>query len=119
MAMSKEAVKDKMKDQNVVVLNILSESDFLKLHITGSENLPSEGNADFAGAVDEKYGKGNFFITYGAGFNSVYGSNAAKALQEKGFKAADYAGGIQEWSQAGFPTEGTEAKVDAPVVAAK
>jgi len=112
--MSKEAVKDKMKDMNVVVLNVLPESDFAKLHIKGSENLPMGQNAaDFVQAVEKKYGKDKFFITYCAGLTCDAGPKAAKALQEKGFKANDYAGGMEEWAKAEFPTEGTESKVPA------
>ena len=35
--------------------------------------------------------------------------DAAKALLAVGFKAEDYPGGIQEWSEAGYPVEGTMA----------
>ena len=117
MSMTKEAVRDKMKESNVVVLNVLPENDYAKLHIKGSENLPLGLNTDdFTQAVEKKYGKDKFFITYCAGISCNAGPNAAKALQKKGLKANDYPGGIQEWSQAGFETEGSEAKV--PVVAA-
>jgi rhodanese-related sulfurtransferase len=111
MSMSKEAVKEKINDKNVVILDVLPESDYAKLHIEGSENLPLGLNAsDFAEAVEKKYGKEKFFITYCDGLTCNAGPDAAKALQKKGFKANDYAGGIQEWSQAGFPIGGTEAK---------
>ena len=33
---------------------------------------------------------------------------AAKALQESGFEAEDYPGGIEEWYAAGLPVDGTE-----------
>ncbi len=116
MGMSKEAVKDKMKDAKVVVLNVLPESDYSKLHIKGSDNIPMGlKDDDFVQAVEKKYGKDKFFITYCAGLSCNAGPNAAKALQRKGFKANDFKGGIAEWSNAGYPTEGTEAK--APVVA--
>ncbi len=119
MSMTKEAVKDKMNDKNTLVLNVLPETDFAKLHIKGSENLPMGLNtADFVQAVEKKYGKDKFIITYCAGLTCNAGPSAAKALQEKGFKANDYAGGTQEWSEAGFPTEGTEAKNVAAVPAA-
>src|SRR5580658_7378971 len=117
MTMSKEVVKDKMKYADTIVLNVLPEADFAKLHIKGSESLTLGQNVDeFAVAVEKKYGKDKFFISYCAGSTCNAGPNAAKALQLKGFKANDYAGGMQEWSEAGFPTEGTEAK--APAVAA-
>jgi rhodanese-related sulfurtransferase len=111
MSMTKEAVRDKMNDKNTLVLNVLPETDFVKLHIKGSENLPMGlSTADFVQAVEKKYGKDKFIITYCAGLTCNAGTEAAKALQEKGFKANDYAGGTKEWSEAGFPTEGTEAK---------
>lgn len=117
MSISKEAVKDKMKDMNTVLLNVLPEGDFAKLHIKGSQNLPlGQSNDEFVKAVEAKYGKEKFFITYCAGVTCEAGPNAAKALKEKGFKATEYAGGTQEWSQAGFPTEGTQAQ--APETAA-
>jgi rhodanese-related sulfurtransferase len=111
MPMTKEAVRDKMKDSNVIVLNVLPENEYAKLHIKGSESLPIGMSADdFAEAVEKKYGKDKFFITYCASVTCMAGPNAAKALQKKGFKANDYPGGIREWEESGFPTEGTEAK---------
>lgn len=119
MTMSKEAVKDKMKDANVVVLNVLPEADYGKLHILGSQSFPlGEKIDEFAQAVEKKYGKEKFFITYCASLTCDAGPKAAKALQEKGLKANDFAGGTKEWSEAGFPTEGTDAPktpVAAPV----
>ncbi len=118
MPISKEALKDKMKDHNTVVLNVLPEADFAKLHIEGSENLPiGEKTEDFIEAVEKKYGKGKFFVTYCAGASCDAGPKAAKALQMKGFKATEFVGGMQEWASANFPTAGTEAKAQA--VAAK
>ncbi len=117
MSMTKEAVRDKMKDANTMVLNVLPDNDYAKLHIKGSENLPLGLNSgDFVEAVEKKYGKEKFFITYCAGLTCNAGPEAAKALQKKGFKANDYPGGIQEWSEAGFPTEGSEAKEPAAAV---
>ena len=37
MSMTKEEVKDKMQDHNVVVLNVLPDNDYAKMHIAGSE----------------------------------------------------------------------------------
>jgi rhodanese-related sulfurtransferase len=117
MSMTKEAVKDKMQDHNVVVLNVLPDNDYAKMHIAGSENLSLGLNSsDFVEAVDKKYGKNKFFITYCAGLTCNAGPNAAKALTEKGFKANDYPGGMKEWYEAGFPTEGTQAKATKAVV---
>jgi rhodanese-related sulfurtransferase len=111
MSMSKEAVRDKMKESDVMVLDVLPESDYKKLHIEGSESLPlGLSSDDFVEAVEKRYGKDKFFITYCAGLTCHAGPDAARALQKKGFKANDYPGGIQEWSEAGFSVAGTEAK---------
>jgi rhodanese-related sulfurtransferase len=120
MSISKEGVKDKMKDMNCVVLNVLPEADYAKLHIKGSESFPLTQKMDeFVLGVEKKYGKSKFFITYCAGPTCNAGPNAAKALKEKGFKAEDYTGGMSDWSDADLPTEGTQAKVQAPVAAGK
>ena len=109
MLMMKEDVRDIMTDAKVVVLNVLPENDYAKLHIRGSENLPLGTNPDdFVQAVEKRYGRDKFFITYCAGLTCTAGSQAAKVLRRKGFKANEYPGGIQDWSQAGFPTGGSE-----------
>ena len=120
MPMTKEAVRDKMKDANTMVLDVLPENDYAKLHIKGSESLPlGLSGDDFVQAVEKRYGKNKFFITYCASLTCNAGPDAAKALQGKGFKANDYPGGIKEWSEAGFPTEGTDAKNSAAVVVSR
>jgi len=112
MSLTKEVVKDKMNDNNVVVLNVLPDTDYAKMHITGSESLPlGLSSSDFAQAVEKKYGKNKFFITYCAGMTCNAGTNAAKALTDKGFKANDYPGGMKDWSDADFPTQGTDARI--------
>jgi rhodanese-related sulfurtransferase len=111
MSMTKEEVQIKLRDSNAVVLNVLPDSDYAKLHIKGSENLPlGLKTSNFIEEATKRFGKNKFLITYCAGMTCNAGPNAAKALKEKGFQADDYPGGMQEWSEAGFPTEGTEAK---------
>ena len=117
MSMTKEEVQVKLRDSNVVVLNVLPDSDYAKLHIKGSENLPlGLKTSDFIEEVTKRFGKSKFLVTYCAGATCNAGPNAAKALKEKGFQADDYPGGMQEWLEAGFPVEGSEAKQ--PVAAA-
>jgi rhodanese-related sulfurtransferase len=114
MSLTKEEVQVKLRDSNVVVLDVLPDTDYDKLHIKGSDNLPLGLNMDhFIDEVARLYGKEKFFITYCAGVTCNAGPDAAKALKAKGFQAEDYAGGMQEWSEAGFPTDGSEAMVPA------
>jgi rhodanese-related sulfurtransferase len=113
--MSKEAVQEKMKDENTVVLDIFPDDDFKKLHIRGSDSFAFGQNIrGFSQAVEKKYGKEKFFIVYCANQSDALTShNAAFVLQEQGFHAEDYPGGTQEWSDAGFPIGGTEADIRA------
>ena len=111
MALTKEQVREKMKEKDTVVLNVLSGADYEKLHIKGSHNLPlGMDPTGFVKTVKTRFGQDKFFITHCANYDCPAGPNAAKLLKANGFKAEDYPGGIQEWSEAGFATEGSEVK---------
>ena len=106
--MTKEQLKDRMKDKGLVVLNVLSEGNFQKMHIRGSHSQPLEKDPGaFAQEVERRYGKVRSFITYCAGITCAAGPNAAKILRNHGFKAESYPGGLEEWHRAGWPTDGT------------
>jgi rhodanese-related sulfurtransferase len=108
MKVDKEHVIEKLKDQKVVVLNVLSKADFKKLHIKGSENMPFTADPKaFSAEVLEKYGKGKSFITYCDHMGLLASFEATKALTDSGLDALNYAGGVQEWYRAGLPVEGT------------
>jgi rhodanese-related sulfurtransferase len=109
MSMTNVLVLDKMKEKDVVVLNVLPPQAFEKMHITGSYNMPWNNDPKaFAKKVGDFYGKNKFFITHCANVDCMAGPSAAKALREAGFKAEDYPGGIEEWEESGFPVEGSE-----------
>ena len=117
MKIDKDDVVESMKSDKVIVLNILSKSDFKKLHIKGSENQPlTEDHAEFSKEVLGKYGKGKSFIVYGDRFGLLDSYFATKALEDQGMKALNYSGGVQEWHKAGLPVGGTDSVVE--VVAA-
>ena len=102
-------MKAMMRNTNVVLLNVLSAGDHAKRHIKDSENLPLGPDIDnFVRAVEKRYSKFKFIITYCSGLSCDAGSNAAKILRKQGFRVVDYPGGLQEWSEAGLPTEGNE-----------
>ena len=110
MSMTKEVVRHMMKDKHFVVVSVLPEAEYAKLHIKGSQNLPLGSDMDdFARTVEKRYGKRRFVITYCADRTCDAGSHAANILSRNGFQANDYPGGMKEWSDAGYPMEGTEA----------
>ena len=109
MPLTKEEVLQKMKEPAVVLLNVLSGKDYLKLNIKGSESFPLGQNIrGFATSAEKKYGKQTFFITYGADAGNSAALNAVKILRDKGLRADHYTGGVKEWAEAGLPLAGTE-----------
>ncbi len=107
MAMSKEEVFQEMKEEDVVVLNVLPEEDYEKLHIKGSFNIPLEDDHQaFVKRVEDEYGRDKFFVTYCANLNCHKGPEAARILKENGFDADDFPGGVQSWMESGYPVEG-------------
>jgi rhodanese-related sulfurtransferase len=115
MGMTKEAVLKNLRRKDVIVLNVLPDDDFLKLHIRGSRNLPLFQNRNlFAAEVEKEFGKDKFFITYSADITCAAGPNAAQALKTRGFIAQDYPGGMKEWREAGLPMEGIQTRQPVP-----
>jgi rhodanese-related sulfurtransferase len=113
MGISKEGVLEKMKEKGVVVLDVLPRTDYELLRIKGSDSFPIVGTRpeDFARAVEEKYGRDPFFITYCSGFPCRHFQEAADVLVKGGLRAEGYAGGIQEWAESGLPVEGTRVNI--------
>jgi rhodanese-related sulfurtransferase len=118
MKIDKEKMIECMKNDQTVVLNILPKSDYKKMHIKGSESHPfADDPVTFTKEVGEKYGKKKSFILYGERFGLLDSFLAAKALEDDGFQALNYPGGLREWYKAGLPVEGTDASVE-PVATA-
>ncbi len=108
-----------MKNDQVVVVNILPKSDYKKLHIAGSESHPySDDPESFTKEVEAKYGKKKTFIIYGDRFGLLDSYLAAEALESKGIEAWNYSGGLREWHKAGLPVEGTDAVIASPTPSA-
>ncbi len=109
MPLTKEALLEKMKKTNGVVLNVLPEAEFQKLHILGSHSLPLlQDYGTFAQEAERLFGKNRLLITYSNDFTCAAGANAAKILRDHDFNAENYPGGIAEWNGAGLPVEGTQ-----------
>src|SRR5581483_946119 len=112
MPLTKEMLRKKLRSRDTVVLNVLSEDEFLKLHIKGSINIPlTQNREEFAQEVENRFGKDKLFITYSENIICAAGPNAAQALKVRGFKTETYLGGVQEWAEAGLPLEGFKSPV--------
>lgn len=108
MKIFKDQVLEGMKKEETVVLNILPENEFRKLHIKGSENMPlGKDPGAFFKEVVEKYGRKKNFIVYGERFGLLDSFMAARVLEEGNLKALNYSGGLEEWHRSGLPVDGT------------
>jgi rhodanese-related sulfurtransferase len=112
MTITKESLFEKMGGTDLVVLDVLPRTDYELLHIQGSDSFPIVGTRpeDFAKAVEAKYGRDKFFITYCTGFPCRHFKEAAEALEKIGLKAEGYPGGLEEWAEAGLPVAGSRIK---------
>lgn len=107
MSLTKDMVMEEMK-KGAVVINVLDKPAFDELHIKGSINIPrgKKQSDEFVAEVDRMVGRDKLIITHCTGITCVLGPQAAALLKSWGFKAEDYPGGIEEWSEAGMPVEG-------------
>lgn len=104
-----DQVFESMKRDETVLLSVLPTSEFRKLHIKGSENLPFGKDPEaFCGEVVEKYGRKKNFIVYGERFGLLDSYMAARALEEKDIQVLNYSGGLEEWYRSGLPVDGTQ-----------
>ncbi len=110
MKINKEEVLAKMELGQAVLINVLSKDDYRKLRIKGSKNqyFDNDEAAAFSKNVEAAYGKDKSFIVYGDHFGHLQSFEAAQALNARGLKVLNYAGGVQEWYKSGYPVEGTQ-----------
>ena len=111
MGITKEVLHKNLRRKDVIVLNVLPEDDFLKLHIQFSHHVPLFQNRGlFSAEVEKQFGRDKYFITYSADITCAAAQNASAALKARGLNAQTYLGGLKEWREAGLPVEGTQAK---------
>ena len=95
-------VKMYQENAKFVLIDARSREDYDKKHLPGAVNIPLEDLANFSNRLD----KSEEIVTYCGGFQCPVSTQAAKELMGLGFKnVRDYKGGIQEWTEKGYPTE--------------
>lgn len=102
-------------NEDLTLINVLSEEDFRRVHIPGSQNIPVDRD-DFVQRVEALAGgKDATVVVYCADADCTASPKAAKKLDEAGFKNVfDFEGGVAEWRKAGHAVERqTEAKTTA------
>lgn len=100
---SKEELLKNLGSEDYVILNVLAAQAYRKIHIKNSRSIPfdkvEEGDL---GNVD----KNRKIVTYCASYTCSASRKAAAILKERGYNVMAYEGGIKEWAESGYPTEG-------------
>lgn len=102
---TREEVRQRLKDGSAVVINILSRKEYDEIHIKGSISIPYDLLEN--GELDA-IGNQRNVITYCKSYDCGASMGAARILKEKGYNAMVYGGGIREWEQSGMPVEGSK-----------
>lgn len=84
--------------EDFVLINVLPEEDFKKEHIRTSINIPQD-REDFVETVEKiAGGKDREVVVYCANFDCPASPEAAKKLDQAGFRhVLDYEGGTEDW----------------------
>jgi rhodanese-related sulfurtransferase len=87
--------------KDVILLDVRSPDYYAQGHIPGAKNVP----LDQLAAAMKTLPKDKTVITYCANFTCALAPKAALTLAKEGFKVMELYGGIQEWTEKGFPVE--------------
>jgi rhodanese-related sulfurtransferase len=104
---SKDELKQKIAEGSVVVVNVLSKDSYDQEHIKGSISIPIE---ELEKDGWKKLDKNKQIVTYCASYTCPASKRGAEFLKGKSFNVSAYEGGIKEWSESGYQTEGTKGK---------
>lgn len=103
----REELKSKLdRREDFQIVNVLTPELYRLGAIPGSKKIPVDELVTRLGELD----KNREVVVYCAGPSCNASRRAARILENRGFDAAAYEGGLEEWKQAGFPLEGEEAK---------
>lgn len=104
---SREELIDLLDSEKVVILNVLASHAYDRIHIKNSISAPYDKleNGEF-----DDLGRDKKLIVYCASYDCGASRKAAALMRERGFDVAAYEGGIREWAESGYPTEGSMSK---------
>ncbi|HMD78933.1 MAG TPA: rhodanese-like domain-containing protein [Nitrososphaerales archaeon] len=101
---SKEELSKKLGSPGLVVVNVLAAPAYEKIRIKGSISIPRN---ELEGGRWMELDKSKEIVTHCSSYECGASRMAAEFLENKGYIAAAYEGGIKEWAEAGLPMEGT------------
>lgn len=98
---SREELAQRVRDGDVVVLDVRPEPEYRAGHITGAVSLPVKEITRRLRTIP----KDRQVVAYCRGPFCVYADDAVRALRRRGYRAARLDEGYPEWARAGLPVE--------------
>jgi len=92
---------DRVRQNDVTVIDVRPEVEFQAGHIPGSRSIP----IDELDRRLEELPESQKIVAYCRGTYCVFADRAVKLLAENGFVAARLEGGLPEWRLSGYPVE--------------
>lgn len=100
---SKEALKEKLNDKSVKIIEVLNQEAYKKEHIKGAINIPLK---TIVTEARKRFDKDQEIVVYCSDHAFTASPTAAKKLEKSGFTDVyDFEGGKKEWKKAGYPME--------------
>lgn len=100
---TKEELKEKLDNDEVILVDVLSEESYERSHIKGAVNIPYK---IIGTKAKEKFGKDDRIVVSCSGPGCQASHTAAEKLEDLGFNNIyHYKGGKKEWEEAGYPME--------------
>jgi len=103
----REELKRRLQeDDDLVLIEVLSEREYRRSHIKGAINIPFK---EIAHRARDRFAPDQPIVVYCADRQCRASPIAAEKLQHSGFRdVSEYRGGKQDWEQAGYPIESGE-----------
>jgi rhodanese-related sulfurtransferase len=98
---TRDELARRLRDGDVVVLDVRPEPEYRAGHLTGAVSLPA---AELSRRLRE-VPKNHDVVAYCRGPYCVYADDAVRALRRRGYRAARLEDGYPEWVAAGLPVE--------------
>ncbi len=107
-AVSRDRVKSLLEGGRIVVIDARSAAEYKIGHIAGAISVPYEGLAELYDELTRNVPVDAVVVCYCRSVTCDDSDNLARELKFMGYKhVLTYRGGWDEWSQAGYPAEGS------------
>jgi len=99
---SAEELLDRMREGDVIVLDVRPEREYRAGHILGARSIPIERLEAYV----EEIPKDREVVAYCRGSYCVFSDEAVTFLRSRGYRARRLQEGLPDWRAAGMPVEG-------------